>query len=240
MKYMRVFIGLLIGVITLSLQMPVYAMETGFSTEAMPDAEKDKFISNVNIMVLHSEPQKRGIKCFDVSDEGLIAIGTSNSEQKTISVYTIDGDFQYGYTFHSNGSFGVEWDGDNLIIYWVRSDVAVCVDREGEIMDAVRIQNTVENNTYWNHSVFANERTVGDYNYSLKDDGIFGAYTQLAITNGDGEESILYEVSSEQFAEWIVIIIGIVLFVGAAVFVLVRETNKLKPEREKYNNHRID
>lgn len=226
MKCIRVLIGLIIGLMVLSNQMPVHAMETGFSTESMSDADKENFITNANITMLHSESQKRGIKCFDVNNDGLIAIGTSNSEQKTISVYTMDGDFQYGYTFHSSGSFGLEWDEDNLIIYWVRSDVAVCVDKDGEIIDVARIEDSVENNTYWNHSVFAKKRTVGEYNYALKYNGLVFAYTQLEITNGDGEESILYEVSSEQFAEWIVLIIGIVLFVGISVYVLVREIIK--------------
>ena len=89
----------------------------------------------------------------------------------------------------------------------------------------------MENNTYWNHSAFAKNRTVGEYNYALKYDGFVFAYTQLAITNEDGEEWIVYEVSSEQFAEWIVLIIGIVVLVGIAVYVLVREIIKWKPKK---------
>ena len=233
MKYMRVFVGLLICLMVFSNQMLVHAMEIGFTTENMSEDDKENFISNVNITVLHSEPQKRGIKCFDVNDNGLIAIGTSNSEQKTISVYTADGDFQYGYTFHSSGSFGLEWDSDNLIIYWVRGGVAVCVNREGEIIDVAGIEDSVENNTYWNHSVFAKKRTVGEYTYVLKKDGFIFAYTQLAITNGDGKESVFYEVSSEQFAEWIVIIIGIVVFIGIVVYRIVRELNNVKKDNQK-------
>ena len=82
---------------------------------------------------MKSEPQKNPIECFSVNENGEIAIGCSDSEQKTVCIYADNGKFQYGYSFECSGSFGIEFENNNLNIYFVRSDVAIAVNQMGEV-----------------------------------------------------------------------------------------------------------
>lgn len=210
----------------------VLAMNTGFSTQSLPEDDIDTFLNNVNISILAEEPPKKAIKCFDVNESGAIAIGSSNFEHKTICIYTDKGDFKYGYSFECSGSFGIEFDNNDLIIYFVRSDVAVAVNPIGEVESVLRIQNTIENNDYWNKCVFSTKRKIGDTEYFLKNDmGILNlfasSYSQLITANKYGEESIIYDVNSAQLSNMVVAVSGVIVFISLVVAVLIRQFIKL-------------
>lgn len=57
----------------------VFAMEEGFVTEEMSQNEYERFYDNLNITMFTEEPPKDGIECFDVNDEGMVAIGINRS-----------------------------------------------------------------------------------------------------------------------------------------------------------------
>lgn len=233
MKRLKIVIMLFLVLIIQCDITSVSAMETGFLTEEMSEEEKTKFLSNVNITLLNAEPQKRGINCFDVNEDGMIAIGTSESEKKYISIYDSKGIFQYGYTFHSSGSFGVEWDGNNIIIYWVRSDVAACVDSGGKLIDISKIPNSTENDSYWRNFVFIRERKIGDDRYKMVNgDDVLGflasSYSQIIHTNENGDIRIIYEIDESYSVEVLTILIGVILFVGFVIYKMVLEFRKLK------------
>lgn len=226
-------------VIILSLLLPiiggveVLAMNTFFSTELLPEDDMNTLLKNINISMLTDEPSRKTIQCFDVNEDGLIAIGCSDSENKTVCVYTRDGVFQYGYSFKCSGSFGIEFDKSVMNIYLVRSDIAIAVNSVGEVDSILKIQNTSENNSYWNDSVFSTKRKVGDIEYFLKNDmGIFNlfasSYSQLIIRNNYGEESIVYDVNSAQFSKMLVVAIGIIVFSCIVTGVVIRHFIKLK------------
>lgn len=227
------FTVLLLLILLINGGIVALAMNTGFSTEALSEKDKDTFLTNVNISVLRYEPSKKTIECFDVNENGLIAIGCDSSDNKTIGVYSSDGVFQYGYKFKYNGSFGVEWDGDSIIVYFVRSDVAAAVNPEGKVENILGIQNTIENNSYWNHFVFSTKRKVGDIEYVLRNDmGVFNvfasSYSQLVVTNSNGEESVIYDVNATHLLNIIVVFVGILLLGCLVAFGVVREFMKQK------------
>ena len=114
--------------------MKVNAVNTGFKTNQFTSDEKNIFISNINLLTIDEEPVKKTITCFDVNSDQLIAIGQNTSDRKTICIYSNEGVFQYGYTFNCSGDFGVEWDEENLNIYFVRSSVIVSVTPRGEVL----------------------------------------------------------------------------------------------------------
>ena len=87
----------------------VFAVSTGFETESINEDLQKNILSNIELTVFYSEPDKSSIKCFDVNDNGLIALGSSRSTDKRICVYDADGVFKYGYEFVAYGDFGVEW-----------------------------------------------------------------------------------------------------------------------------------
>lgn len=206
---------------------------TGFSMEEISEERQKAFISNVNISMLEEEPTNKAIVCFDVNEDGLIALGFSASNSKTIAIYTINGVFQYGYSFHANGSFGLEWAGDNINIYFVRSDIAARITPKGEFVEVLKIKNTIENDEYWRHSVFAIKRTVGDCEYFIRNEmgplNIFTAsYSQLVEVDKAGTTSVIYDVNSAQLLKYIVIIIAILLFIAIVVSAVVIKLVKLR------------
>lgn len=227
-KMCCLFTVLLLLFLSTNEMIEVFAMNTGFTTEALSEKDKATILANINISVLKYEPPRKAITCFDVNENGLIAIGCESSENKTIGIYTSDGVFQYGYKFRDNGRFGVEWDEDNVIIYFVRGDVAVTLTPEGKVENILEIQNTIENNSYWNQFVFSTKRKIEDTEYALKNDmGVFNifasSYSQLVVTNAKGEESVVYDVNSIHFFNVIIVFVGVLLFGCLVVFGIIRE-----------------
>lgn len=214
-----------------------FAMETGFSTEEMTQDEIERFFNNGHITRFTSEPAQEEIQCFDVDEDGMIAIGTGNAEKKKVCIYSNDGNFQYGYKFNTSGSFEVELNNHILNIYFVRSDVAVSINSNGEIEDIAKIRNTIENNTYWNQSVRAVKKIVGDEEYVLKNDigflGIFASsYSQLYKIDASGEKHLLYDVNTHQFVRSIIMFVGVLVFVSIVLVVIIREFKRLQLENK--------
>lgn len=232
MKYIRnVFAFLLI--LMLINEGEVVAMNTGFSTGTLSKNDIETFIENVNISILENEPQRQAIECFDVDEEGTIAIGYSDSQNKTVCIYTNNGDFQYGYSFECSGKFGIEIHNRVLNIYFVRSDVAIAINSKGEIESILEIKNTSDNYNYWNNHVFSTKRKIGDNEYILKNDmGIFNvfasSYSQLIITNKNGEKSIMYDVNSTQFSNMVIKFIGVLVFICLVIAIVFGQFIKQK------------
>lgn len=213
--------------------MKVNAMHTGFKTNELSSEEKDMFISNINVLSIDEEPVKKAITCFDVNSNHLIAVGQNSSDRKTICVYSGEGDFQYGYTFNCSGDFGVEWDEENLNIFFVRSSVIVSVTPKGEVLDAFEVQNTIENNSYVNHFIHATKTEIDNYEYYIRNNmgllNLFApSYSQIIAKDSTGAESIIYDVSSMQLTKTIVTISLICVFVIVAVAVVIWQFIKLR------------
>jgi len=213
--------------------MTVEAVHTGFQTDYMTNEDKNTFISNVNISPIDQEPAKNTIKCFDVNNNHLIAIGQNASERKTICVYSNEGVFQYGYTFRCNGDFGIEWDGENLNIYFVRSDVIVSVTPGGEVLDVLEVQNTIDNNSYVNHFIHSTKRVIDDTEYVIENnprifDWVTASYSQVVVKDETGSETTIYDAASVQVFNVIVTFIIVFGFVAVAVSVIVGQLIRIK------------
>ncbi|MBO5463245.1 MAG: hypothetical protein J6A49_08025 [Clostridia bacterium] len=208
--------------------MKVNAVNTGFKTNQFTSEEKNIFISNINLLTIDEEPVKKTITCFDVNSDQLIAIGQNTSDRKTICIYSNEGVFQYGYTFNCSGDFGVEWDEENLNIYFVRSSVIVSVTPRGEVLDVLEIKNTIENNSYVNHFIHYTKRTIGDAEYFIGNDlGILNlfasSYSQMIVKDSTGIESVIYDVGSTQLTNIIVTIGFVCVFVFVAIAFVARQ-----------------
>lgn len=234
MKFIRyVFTIILLLLLLVIGGVEVLAMNTSFSTELLPENDMNTLLKNVNISMLADEPPKKTIECFDVNEDGMIAIGCSSSENKTVCIYTSDGIFQYGYSFIYSGNFGVELDKSVLNIYLVRSDISIAVNSVGEVESILKIQNTSENNSYWNDCIFSTRRKIGDTEYFLENDmGILNlfasSYSRLITTNKYGEESIIYDVNSAQLSNMVVVVGGVIVFICLVVAVVIWQFIKLK------------
>ncbi len=185
---------------------------SGFSTTAVDEELKERFTANIDLK-LTDEPATSTIQCFDVNEEGVIALGhTPGSSLGVISVYSSDGTFKYGYEFGCSGLFGVEWDKEILNIYFVRSDLLVSVTSSGEITNISEVENTIENNSYYNNFISATNRNVNNMDYEMRN--IFlSSYSQLVLKDGNGKEMVLYNAQTSQLAQIGIVIIGAIIFV---------------------------
>lgn len=227
MKFKNYFILILILLLVCNVGVSVLAMETGFLKEQISTQNQKLFLSNINLSLINKE-EKGLINCFDVNNNGLIAIGSKNSDKKTICVYTSNGTFLYGYTFNCSSSFGVEWNRDNLTIYFVRSDVAACFDENGKCIEIKKIKDTIANNSYWNNYIFSTKRKIDQNEYILKNDmGIFNilafSYSQLIKVNENGLETIIYDVSDTIIIKTLIIFLSVIIFISIVVSMLLKK-----------------
>lgn len=214
------------------------AMNTGFSTETLNTDTENILLNNLSISLITEEPINKPIVCFDVNDAGMIALGLRTHDKKTICVYNENG-FQYGYEFNDSGSFGIEWDETNINIYLIRSDVIVSVNPLGKIEEVFKVQNTFENNSYQNHSIFSTKRIVGNRIYTIQNDmgilNIFASsYSQLVVTESNDEEKIIYDINKAQMLKTILMIIGVIVFAGIVAAGLVSQ--QLKTSKKGFGN----
>lgn len=234
MKIIRAgFISLTVSLIVFSGCINALAMNTGFSTEEMNSEEQHTFLSNINLTLISDEPQKSTFTCFDVSESGQVVIGFANAQKKYISVYDATGGFQYGYVFNCNQSFGVQWDSANLIIYFVRSDVAASFDSNGDNVELRTIEDTADNNSYWNRCVFSKEKMINTNRYTAKNNmGILNmfasSYSQLLKTDSNGNETIIYDAGTTQTAQTVLFIIAVLIFAAIVIALVIRQFLRAK------------
>lgn len=235
MKKFKYFLSFLLLILLIFTSVSeVFAMSTGFSvTDSFSDEEKEHIIKTSKVRLLKEEPVNEAILCFDVNKDGLIAIGTKNiSDIYYVCIYNSDGIFQYGYSFVDSGSFGIEFDNENIIIYFVRSNIVISVDPSGEVLEIAKVDNTMENTSY-RHILRNTERQINDIKYKIKNDmGIFNlfvgqsSYSQLVKIDGFENQTILYDVNSKAFAKTLMIFIFALLFIATAVIVPTKLTIK--------------
>ena len=226
MKIRRILLALIIiSVFIWNGSVNALAMNTGFSMEKMEHSEQENFLSSIDLRLVTEEPEISSIECFDVNDNEMVAVGSKNLSKRIVSVYAPDGKFKYGYTFECDGDFGIEWDDNNIIIYFVRSDVAALFDELGNNLEMQTIQDTMDNDSYWNYSVFSRQRTINGNKYTMRNNGLLcffsSSYSQLIKTDTQGNVKIIYDNSVAYTIEFIIKVIGVILFVALVVFIVV-------------------
>ncbi len=232
MKYFKSFLTIFISLFFMSIStFPVYSMTNGFDVEPLTVTESKKIISSITFERFNVEPTNDSIECFDVNENGEIAIGSESLNNKTISIYSTDGTFQYAIKFEIDGSFGVEWLKETLNIYIVRGAIGINIDPQGTVLDVFAIKNTMENNAYWNDVVFSTTRNVNGIEYKIDNDlGLFNftqsSYSRLIKIPIDGEETVLYDVGNSQLfysVLWTIVILGVIV---TAIIIIFKQWKK--------------
>lgn len=226
MKYFNLCLFLLLFFLLLSNCMNISATNTVYSTETLSPKDEATFLNNINLSYFESPPHKSTIECFDVNTDEVIVLGQKDSDKKMICVYSANGLFRYGYSFNCTGSFGVEWNNNNINIYFSRSDIIATIDSTGEIVKLTKFNSTTENNSYLNSKIYSTTRKIGDAQYELKNDigflNIFASsYSQLTKTLANGEATVLYDVTSTQLKNTILTFIFVLIILVATLGVFV-------------------
>ena len=219
-KWLNLLLPFILLTIFLTNTIEVKAMHTGFDTEELSEETKERIISYIQLTLLETAPENRGIRCFDVNEHGMIAVTQEHGlRKKEICVYSSQGEFLYGYAFRTDGIIAVEWDHDNLNILFVRGGELMSLDRSGNILDIKDIPTTIKNNRYENELLYTFKRTVGDTTYQIRNDQgpILNfqttSFSQIVVTDPDGTERIIYDVNETERNKKIVVFILIGIFV---------------------------
>lgn len=167
---------------------------------------------------LGQEPHRRPVRCFDVREDGVIALGWEEDfNYNVICLYDGSGTFLGGYRFVNGGSFGILWDGNDLLLCMSRGNAVLSIREDGTAVPTARIQNNRQTMSIWNRTFYAPARTVNGTRYTLsKNLGPFGllgrTYTRLTVTEPDGTERRIYDVNAETLQERItILLLGMVL-----------------------------
>ena len=230
---------LLLSTLTLVLfpiTIKVNAINTGLQTDEISSEEKESFIASIDISVISEEPPRKDITCFDVNSNHLIAIAqnTFNSSKQTVCIYSNEGVFQYGYTFDYSATYKLEWDEENLNIYFLRSSRLVSVTPSGDVLDVLKVRDGVENSIYSTKALYSLKRIVDGTEYSIKNDmGILricslGSLSKIIVKDSNGNESIIYDVNSMLFKKAIIILSIFSILVPIAVIGGIRDMKKRK------------
>lgn len=247
MKYLShlLKIGLLCMMFA-TFQVNTFAMETGLDTKPYSDSEYNDLKETFNIYLLSEEPEKKQIECFDVNEKKLIALGYNSSNYHYISIYNDNGIFQYGYKFSSYGSFRLEWDNDNILIYSIRENAIISINPKGEITEIRNVLNTTENNTYMNETLSAKKRKVDDTEYIIQNgnsifNSIAARHSQLVVVE-NGRQRIIYDVKKSSIIKGVLTVILYLGFFAIIIYVIIITTlNGLRSGQYKVPlNNRYD
>lgn len=191
-----------------------------------------KIISDMAISILSSEPSTVPITCFAISESGQLAVGWYAGSKKTVCVYSNTGEFQYGYEFLDNGSFEVDWEGEQIAIYLIRGSKYIVLDKNGQCISLKEIDDTLENDQYFRNYVSATQQVVNGDTYKMRNTGFIQlgqSYIQVVKTTANGETTILYDADSTvsySFAPFMVFLFAFVCSLFIVIGTLVTKVKK--------------
>ena len=220
---MRLISSVILSIIQfLLLVIPCFAMNTNFDMEYVTDEQilQERF-ERYDLKLIEQEPIISNFRCYAVNELGQYALAYDSPEEDLILVYDANQTFLYGFGFDLPGSFYVEFDGENILFYSVRGNIAMCLDKEGNCIAFADILDTWENNSYWNN--LGNAKIVTAEN-SYEAESVFlgfksiklGAFSRLTRTNANGEQTILFDNS----VDYSIVIVLVALFFPIVFIVL--------------------
>ena len=223
----RIFVLLCSIVVVFSLLMPiqVYADAEYLYEDMDATQEKEIFLHNISLILLQEEPVKNPILCFDVNDEGSIALGFQDTNNKHICVFSADGKFLYGYAFSAYGNYSVFWEGNKIGIFFSRGKTAITFDSNGNCTGFKQITNNYDSYVRGGYSHQKYEKN--GMLYSLENDLVIGnEFSRLNVLYPDGTESVFYDATSSHYSAVLLEIIYIVPVILCVIWYAVRKTMK--------------
>lgn len=201
---------------------PTYAINTGLDLESIPTEKKTDYITSLSLQRIDAPIKDTVFCCFDIcSIAGKYALGFDLDGSDIVQVFNSSGEYLYGFSFTNNGTFGIEWDEDNVIIYPARNDLAFSINEEADCVDVRYVKNTIDNHQYIRGKINAKQKELNGIIYRAKPG--LGGYTQLVSYTQDGAEQVLYGRSTIIDGRVIgFLFLWALLFVMAIVFVVYK------------------
>ena len=189
--------------VCVSLTIGAAALSAAPETRPIEQEECDRLRRSVGITALDQKPNILSLTGFDIRADGAVLLGTDDP-QKTVAAYAQDGTFLFGFTFRCSGDHGVKWDDDGrVLLYLVRSDVVLTVDRAGNVLNAVELPtDNAENAAYVREGSLPQKRMVDGTTYRMKKGngflGVFSSsYAELVRIDEAGREQVVIDLRAE-------------------------------------------
>lgn len=174
---------------------------------SLSEEEKASFLKSIHFEVLEGAHSNDGIRSFDISEDGTVALAVGNSD---IYVYDPSGNFQYGFRLKPQGVFGIEFLDSFLTIVFARGDQIIFIDQSGVCADVRKASNT---NAHHNKVAKILNRTTKEISkgsYQLERDIGFGnSYSTLVAIDGQGNRTVLHDFTTPHLTKQIITIISI-------------------------------
>ena len=204
----------------------------GMRTEPLTEEEKRASVKEIGVEVIAAEEGKAGIKSFDVSADGMIAVATESGSVSRIYVYDQNGIFQYGFRFSVKSAYAIGFEGQNIAIYCVRGDMIYVFDSSGACVSVERIVNCNADSKIAQELLSRTQKVVAGYEYRMEQDiHIFDSYSRLVKADPQGVKTILYDVTTEHIIKQVIGVLCIVGFFSFSVYGIYR---KQKSKQEKH------
>lgn len=199
------------------------AAVTSMETVAVSADEKVAILESINLQVIQETNVKQSIYCFDVSQNGSVVLGLGS----TIYVYNVDGEFQYGFSFHRDGAYGIEFQGDLLTIFFLRGNVLATFDSMGNCVDVQKVVSSERDYIAIKELLNRTEKEIGGKQYLLERDLEIGdSYARLIMTDEVGKTTVLYDASSQHSIEQAALIVFVIGFFSMVIRGCIQKLTK--------------
>lgn len=206
---------------------PVNAASLGIVTEPLSEEEKASFVDNLGLELISNDENKSGIQCFDVNEDGTVAIATGSGNNCAVCVYDSQGTFQYGYRFCCDGDYGVVFRENMLSIFFLRGDMFAFLDSSGACIEVQKVTNPEQNYVYFKEILDRTVKEVAGRTYMLERDlDLWDSYSRLVITDEQGETTLLYDAGSDHIVAQIIGIVLVILFFAFVITGLIKKRSR--------------
>ena len=219
MRLFKIIMSMMLTALIIAVSViPAGAFDTGYVISELTEEEKDARKDSYQFTPVDEIPV-RPFFCYDVNDDGQVAVYSDEFPGYTgyIGIYDSDGEFLRGYTFYAGSSIYLEWAGEILNVYFVRSNVIVALDENGTTIDMAEVPTGVsENRSYETNYIKASEKKVGDEKFVAYN--VFGKRPlsdlpryKLVHIDADGNENVIYDAGGIQVSFGMVALIFFVI-----------------------------
>ena len=175
-----------------------YEMELGQRTE--DETEEDIAHFDVHVSKVWTSKGKE-LLSYDVSESGKILISFPD---RKVGVFDENMVFLFELSFHSSGSYGAIWNGENILLVDVRYPAAVECGMDGRAAGSYAVPDDC-----YSKAVITRLRKCGAYEYYCSNNGRDGNsvvnymyYTVLKRTSETNGEEIIYESDKMMGGDW--------------------------------------
>jgi hypothetical protein len=149
-----------------------------------------------------------------------------------ICIYDDNFEFCYSHEFEIDGSYYIQWVGDNLAIYRVRSSIYLIINSDSEIVEYYNVPDTSENNEYLRNNVYSNSRKIDGNVFVIRDAGLTyfsPGCSQFVKVDAAGNQTLLYDVSFSFSVFVAVFIIIFLAMITGLIFLIIKQAKASNP-----------